>query len=361
MKTSGRGEFHLRRPYSLAYVGAKDEFADSLSAVCRAQGAQIVFAEDAAAYRELQKTGAFDGIVLDLRKAPPGAADLARWLAISAHEPAVIAVLSDGVESVCSELLQSGAADCVREPLDVEVAAHRIFRALELGEWARAEEAIRHARNLDAPLSAGVFVSSAMRQLRERALAVAQRDFRMVLVCGERGTGASEICRLIHALSTRYESPLIVFECRHPDPLRVYGELFGFERGVMPGENQARRGLLERASGWTLLLEEVMALPLMAQEALAGVSERGLLRGLGGAGELATGVRILATSWRGVEALLSQGRVHPRLGALLLGEKFEIPPLRERSEDIRVLAEHACALACRRYGVHTELSPSAHQ
>ncbi len=361
MSTSGWKPFHLRRPYLLAYIGARDSFVESLAALARARGVQVAFAADAASFGELQRASAFDGVVLDLRTTPAGTLDLVRRLAISAHEPAVVAVLSGGAPALCAELLQCGAADCVHEPLDGEVAAHRIFRALELREAARAEEAARHAKSLDAPLSAGVFVSSAMRQLRERALAVAQRDCRAVLVRGDLGTGVSEMCRFIHALSPRYEGPLIAFDCRHPDPLQVYGELFGFERGVMPGESHARRGLLERASAWTLLLDEVTALPLTAQEALVGVFERGVLRRLGGSEEIATGVRTLAASWKNVEGLLSQGRVHPQLGEVLLREKFEIPPLRERPEDIRALAEHACALACRRYGARTELSPAAHQ
>jgi DNA-binding NtrC family response regulator len=160
-----------------------------------------------------------------------------------------------------------------------------------------------------------------------------------LLVEGETGTGKEVVARLTHALGPRRHAPLVVFDCGAVSPHLIAAELFGVERGAFTDAVETRAGLFERAEGGTLFLDEIGELPLELQPALLRALEARRTRRIGGAEELSHDVRIIAATNRNLAEEVRAGRFRADLYYRLAVTSLRLPPLRERREDIPVLAQ----------------------
>ena len=282
---------------------------------------------------------AFDVVLTDLRL--PGADGVAVLRAARERAPNTCVVVMTAYGSVESavEAMKSGAFDFVQKPLELEQIELRVARAVEhrrlLGEVSelRAERVVREAGE------AIVGDSPALRAAMDLARRVAPTRS-TVLITGETGTGKELIAGLIHGASPRAAAPFVKVNCAPLPETLLESELFGHERGACTGAERERVGRFEQASGGTLLLDEVGDMSPATQAKLLRVLQDQEFQRLGGTRTLRTDARIVAATNQDLEEKLRDGRFRDDLFFRLNVIRIELPPLRERPEDLIALAHH---------------------
>lgn len=193
-----------------------------------------------------------------------------------------------------------------------------------------------------ARMPEGLGTSEAFLAFQER-LSRAARVNRSVLLIGERGTGKELAASRLHYLSARWRQPLITLNCAALAPTLIAPELFGYEAGAFTGAEQRRLGRFEAAHQSTLFLDEIGNIPMEAQEKILRVIEYGTFERVGSTESITVDVRILAATNANLPAFAAEGRFKPDLLDRLSFEVLFLPPLRERQEDIQLLANHFAA------------------
>jgi DNA-binding NtrC family response regulator len=200
--------------------------------------------------------------------------------------------------------------------------------------------------------------SESMQRLYNQALRVAPTSATVFLV-GESGTGKELTAELIHGLSDRSGRPFVPLNCGALSPGLIESELFGHERGSFTGADRRRPGLFEVADGGTLFLDEITEMPLDLQVKLLRVLESGQVRRVGGERAIDVDVRVIAATNRDPEQAASEGSLREDLLYRLLVFPIELPPLRDRREDIVQIAGHYLDLFNRQDDLHKELTDGA--
>jgi DNA-binding NtrC family response regulator len=180
--------------------------------------------------------------------------------------------------------------------------------------------------------------SPGVRKVRELIGRVAPTDS-TVLICGESGCGKELVAESVHAMSPRAGKPFVAINCAAIPATLIEAELFGHERGSFTGAMRTREGVFERANGGTLLLDEITEMPLDLQSRLLRVLETKRLNRVGGSADLPVDVRVIASTNRLPAQAFEEGRLREDIYYRLAVVTIELPPLRERGEDILVLAE----------------------
>ena len=197
--------------------------------------------------------------------------------------------------------------------------------------------------------------SPAMQRVRDLIGRVAPTDS-TVLICGESGCGKELVAESIHAMSPRAGKPFVAINCAAIPATLIEAELFGHERGSFTGAMRTREGVFERASGGTLLLDEITEMPLDLQSRLLRVLETKRLNRVGGSSDLEVDVRVLASTNRSPAQAFEEGRLREDIYYRLAVVTVQLPPLRERGDDVLVLAEFFIAELNLRHGTRKRLS-----
>jgi DNA-binding NtrC family response regulator len=197
--------------------------------------------------------------------------------------------------------------------------------------------------------------SPGMRKVRELIGRVAPTDS-TVLICGESGCGKELVAESVHAMSPRAGNPFVAINCAAIPATLIEAELFGHERGSFTGALRTREGVFERANGGTLLLDEITEMPLDLQSRLLRVLETKRLNRVGGSADLPVDVRVIASTNRSPAQAFEQGRLREDIYYRLAVVTVELPALRERGEDILVLAEFFLGELNLRHGTRKRLS-----
>jgi two-component system response regulator HydG len=258
-----------------------------------------------------------------------------------------ILMTAHGSERHAVEAMKHGAFDYFRKPFDNDELIAAVRRALEAVQLRGENERLHGELNLSKSL---LFASAPMARLAELVRRVAARDVN-VLVTGESGTGKERVAEAIVAASRRATKPFVRFNCAALATSLAEAELFGHAKGAFTGAHRARPGLFREADGGTLLLDEVGELDPSAQAKLLRVLQNGQLRPLGEEREVTVDVRIVAATHRKLEQLVSEGKFREDLWYRLRVVELRVPPLRERPEDIPVLARAFLRRAAERFGV----------
>jgi two-component system, NtrC family, response regulator AtoC len=313
---------------------------DSVAAYISAEGIETATAADGAAARALLESEAFDGLVLDLRMPRMDGLAVLAWLQQSGPRVPVIVVSAYGEVQDAVQAMKLGARDYLVKPFDPEELMLRLRRLLAEQALVSQAEAGRRAAAAGAagaPLAPWVGAGEKMTAVRRLVEKVAPTPS-TVLVTGESGTGKEVIARLIHSLSANPEGPFAAINIGGiPDTL-LESELFGFEKGAFTGAVERKRGLMELASGGTLFLDEIGDMPPPLQVKLLRVLQERRIQRLGGTQPIPLNARIIAATNRSLEAAIREGRFREDLYYRLNVIRIELPPLRERREDIPAFA-----------------------
>ena len=252
---------------------------------------------------------------------------------------AVIAYSWDGRGPKAQEAFRAGAFDILEQPLDIQqlkFALDRACRKMELSrELAEAQRLLSTTR-IDGLLGS----SKAIEQVDAIARKVAEVQTTTVLITGESGTGKGLVAQAIHKLSSRSAKPFVAFSvCSFPDSL-IEDELFGHERGAFTGAAQTRRGRFEEANSGTIFIDEIGDLALPLQTKLLRVLQERTVERLGSNVSRPVDVRVICATNRNLEKMVKEGTFREDLYFRISVVKISMPALRERKEDIPVLAEH---------------------
>jgi len=298
-----------------------------------------------------------DLVLLDLRLGDEDGIAILREL--HASDPGLPVVLMTAYGSVDTAVaaMKAGARDYVQKPIDLEELALILERALE---ESRAQACLQH---IQAGPASGqgdggrlLGASAAMRPVHDFVARLASfgslraGDYPTALLLGETGTGKSLLARALHRASPLARRPFVVLDCTALPRDLVEAELFGFERGAFTDARAAKPGLVEVAAGGTIFLDEIGELGPDAQAKLLRVIEDKTVRRLGGLHDVAVDVRIIAATNRDPAAEVAAGRLRKDLYYRLDVLSVTLPPLRERGEDVLLLARHFLETCARKYG-----------
>ena len=314
------------------------------------------------AFQALERLEAqsWDVVVTDLRMPMMDGVALLREIKKKYPSTDVILMTAYGTVETAVAAMQEGAADYLEKPFPVHELDLRLKKLWELREAHAEVNALKAI--LDEEQSCfGLVVgrSPVMRSACDSIGIFAKHDA-PVLITGETGTGKELVARALHREGPRARGPFIPVACGTIPRELAESELFGHEKGSFTGATQRRRGSFERADTGTLLLDDVDDLPLEIQVKLLRVLQEGTFRRVGGSEEITVDVRVVATSKLPLDAAAKSGRFRDDLFYRLRGLEIHLPPLRERGDDVLLLAEHFLRiLAAREAGPVKTLSLEA--
>jgi two-component system nitrogen regulation response regulator NtrX len=259
----------------------------------------------------------------------------------------VVMISGHGTIETAVQAIQQGAYDFIEKPFKSDRLMLIVSRALEAARLKRENSELKLRAGPETEL---IGVSVAITQLRSAIEKVAPTGSR-VLISGPAGAGKEVAARMIHARSRRADAPFVALNCATLNPARFEEELFGVESGPDPIAQPRRTGVLERAHGGTLLLDEVADMPLETQgKIVRALQEQGFER-IGGATRVKVDVRVIATTNRDLGAEIQNGRFREDLFYRLAVVPLRMPALRERREDVPALARHFIARSAENAGM----------
>jgi DNA-binding NtrC family response regulator len=278
---------------------------------------------------------AYDVVLTDLRMPPgPDGIELIRRARERDVDAPFLVLTGHATVESAVDAMREGAFDYLRKTASGDELRAAVTRALTHGRMAREVRRLRgevaQARGVaDRPVGS----SSRMREAIALAERIAPSDA-SVLILGESGTGKELLARMVHRASNRREGPFVAFDCSALAPSLVESELFGHEKGAFTGAQKARRGLFREAQGGTLFLDEIGDVAPEVQNKLLRVIQEREVKPVGGDAFVKIDVRLLAATNKDLKAMIRDGRFREDLYYRLAVVPLELPPLRERKEDI---------------------------
>jgi DNA-binding NtrC family response regulator len=287
--------------------------------------------------------GSFDLVIADLRLPGVPGTDV---IAKCAGAPVLIMTSYGSVKSAV-ESMKLGAADYITKPFDHDELILIVDRLLSQSRLLRQARALKSDLERAYPVAGMVGECAAMQEVFARVRKAAPTDT-TVLIQGESGTGKELVARALHELSLRRDAPIIAVNCAAiPDTL-IESELFGHEKGAFTGAVATHRGLVEVADGGTLFLDEIGELPAAAQARLLRVLQEGEIRRVGSPHARKVNIRLIAATHRNLQQRVSEDQFRADLYFRLRVMEINLPPLRERGEDVVTLAQFLLDKACQR-------------
>ncbi len=249
------------------------------------------------------------------------------------HVP-VVMISGHGTIEMAVGAIQQGAYDFIEKPFQSDRLLLSVRHALEAAALARENAELRLRAGPEATLTGEFGLIAQLRSQVERVAPTGSR----VLISGPAGSGKEVVARMIHARSRRSGGPFVVMNCATLNPSRFEEELFGLEAGADPVAHPRRAGVLERAHGGTLLLDEVSDMPMETQGKIVRALQDQTFERLGGSSRVKVDVRVLSTTNRDLQAEIASGRFREDLYYRLAVVPVKVPALRERREDVPTLA-----------------------
>src|SRR6185437_12479942 len=283
----------------------------------------------------------FDLCLTDMRLPDGDGLDLVGWIQENHPNLPVAVITAHGNVESAVRALKLGAFDFVSKPLDLSVLRKLVGSAIRLGSRGDPNATVvGHGPRL-------IGHSGVMQQMRDMIARVA-RSQAPVHIYGESGTGKELVARLIHESGARSDGPFVAVNCGAIPTELMESELFGHKRGSFTGAVADKKGLVQSAEGGTLFLDEVADLPLHMQVKLLRVVQEKTVRPIGESREETVDVRILSATHKNLSDLVAEGRFREDLFYRINVIEMRVPSLRERPEDIPVLADAILARLCRR-------------
>jgi two-component system response regulator AtoC len=300
-----------------------------------------------------------DLVLTDLRLRGEDGMALIEMVLQRPRAPVCMLMTAYGSIATAVEALKRGAYDFVTKPVNIDELGLKIARAIKGRQTEHENLQLRQQVDKRFGLENLIGESSAMHEIFDTIRQVAPSRA-TVLLTGESGTGKELIAHAIHNLSSRNKTRFIAFNCAAFSPQLIESELFGHERGAFTGAIERRVGRFEQAAGGTLFLDEIGEIDSNIQVKLLRALDPGLFERVGGNQSIQADVRLIAATNRDLAALVREGKFREDLYYRLAVVQIRVPPLRERKEDIPLLANTFLKEICERDGkAFRPLSPDA--
>ena len=312
---------------------------ESLAQLLGEEGYQVVQAADGKAGYDAVLAEPFDLVLTDIRMPVMDGLTLLKTLQQVIPQTPVIVITAFGTVESAVNAMRMGAADYLLKPVQFEDVLIRVKRALEVGEMRRnrsilteqlASQSTFHDLVGESPAMAGLFA------LVKKLSGVSSS----VLIVGESGTGKELFARAIHYNGITRDKPFIAVNCGAIPENLIESELFGHRKGSFTGAVKDRIGYFEAANGGTLFLDEISTLPIQVQSSLLRVLEERVVVPVGDTRPRPVEVRIIAASNQNLQTLCREGKFREDLLYRLDVVRLLLPPLRQRRQDIPLLAQH---------------------
>ena len=314
----------------------------------RADHYLTTFADSTKALESIRRTN-YDLIITDLKMPRMDGLALIRAVREAKCDTPIIVMTAYGTVGTAVEAMKLGAFDFVQKPFEADSLALQVDRALRHQRLCIENEALRTSLNdlrRDRRMIGG---GEAMKQVEVKIAQYAASDA-SVLISGESGTGKELAAAAIHAASSRREKPMLCLNCAALSGNLLESELFGHERGAFTGADRLRKGRFELAHGGTLLLDEISEMAVPLQVKLLRVLQEGEFERVGSSTTLRADVRIIATTNRNLEEWAAKKRFRADLYYRLNVLPLNLPPLRERSEDMPAMMAYFLEMFAKRVG-----------
>jgi two-component system response regulator AtoC len=332
-------------------------FRASLALLARSAGYQVREAGDLASAREVLQEGSIDLVVLDLDLPDGNGLDLKLNASIDPDTPFIV-VSGDVRERAKATALLRGAADFLCKPLEA-TRFEAVLHAARAGRPLRAQLADLRASLREAGRFGHLVGRSAPMQRVYDLIARVSTTAVPVLVLGESGSGKELVAHTIHDMSPRQAAPFVAVNCGAIPETLIESKLFGHEKGAFTGAETRQLGVFEQADNGTLFLDEIGEMPPELQVRLLRVLETSTFERIGGRESILVDVRIVAATNREPREAIAAGRLREDLFHRLNVFPVRIPPLRERTEDIELLARHFLDGMNAAEGTRKRLGPDA--
>src|SRR5918992_2622998 len=331
---------------SILIVDDEPGVRSALTGVLKDEGYDVEAVDSGEACLERLGRQTYDLVVLDIwLPGMDGLATLSRMRERQVETQVVIISGHGNIESAV-RAIKMGAFDFVEKPLSLEKTVLVVRNALRQRRLEAENQALRARVDAQHTL---IGESYAIEQLREQIAMAAPTNGR-VLIIGENGTGKELVARNIHGLSRRRSAPFVEVNCAAIPEELIESELFGHVRGAFTGAVADRRGKFEAAHGGTIFLDEIGDMSLKTQAKVLRVLQEQVMEAVGGSTRIKVDARVLAATNKDLTAEIRAGRFREDLYFRLNVVPIFVPPLRDRQEDIPLLAEHFMAVLAREYG-----------
>jgi two-component system response regulator PilR (NtrC family) len=316
-------------PPCILIVDDEPDLREVLELALLRMGLTTVTAEDVATARAKLASRRFDLVLTDMRLPDGDGLEVVRYVAQANPATPVAVITAYGSTENAIAALKAGAFDYLMKPVKLEVLRTLVKTALKVPEEPRASREMPQLIGESAP----------MQQIRAKIEKLA-RSQAPVFISGESGTGKEVAARLIHALGPRAGKPFVAVNCGAIPENLMESEFFGYRKGAFTGADADREGFFQAAGGGTLFLDEVAELPMPMQVKLLRAIQERRVRRVGGVEEEAVDVRLISASHQDLARAIEAGRFRHDLYYRLNVIELRMPALRERQEDIPLLARH---------------------
>lgn len=303
------------------------------------QGYECSIATSGVAGSRLLDQDEFDVVLTDLRMAEVDGMEILRKARLSQPDAEVLVVTGHGDVKTAVEAIKQGASNYLTKPLDMAELRVLVEKAAQKRRLARTNRDLQRQINEKFGFEGVVGSSPRMHEVIARLQSIAPTSA-TVLIHGETGTGKELVAKAIHTNSPRKNKPFVAMNCTALNENLLDDELFGHEAGAFTGAERVRKGRFEHANGGTLFLDEVGDMPMNLQAKLLRVLENNEVFRIGSNEPLKVNVRVVSATHRDLEAAVADGTFRQDLYFRLNRLKVKLPPLRQRREDIPLLAAH---------------------
>jgi two-component system, NtrC family, response regulator HydG len=300
---------------------------------------EVVLFSDALAARSYFETNDLDVVLLDIRMPGMDGLTLLDEVRRLHPEAEAIVITGHGTIQTAVQAVRAGAYDFLCKPIeDLDAAVRRIDSAVERRRLRQLNASLRSRLAALSPSTTMIGESRGLRRVRELIAQIAD-SVAPVLICGESGTGKELAARALHSQSSRRDAPFVAVNCAAMSETLIDSELFGHERGAFTGAVASHKGLFEAADSGVLFLDEIGDVPLQTQVRLLRVLQEGEVRPVGAVKSRKVDVRVIAATNVDLERAMREGRFREDLYYRICTFRMELPPLRERREDIPLVAQ----------------------
>jgi DNA-binding NtrC family response regulator len=324
---------------NILLVDDEKSITDSLNLILTEAGFQVLTAHSFGESLNIINKTPLDLVITDFCLPDATGIDVITHIKKKTPETEVILMTGHGSLDITIEAIKRGAYYYLEKPYAIDRLRALVARALEFAALRHENQTLKRTLSADSGTFGMIGCDAKLHQIIETIQTAARSDA-SVLIEGESGTGKELIAAAFHAQSQRAAGPFIRINCAAIPHELIESELFGYQKGAFTGADRDKRGLMEAAGGGTLLLDEIAEMPVHLQTKLLRVLQERKLRRLGDEREIDVNFRLVSATNRNTAALLEKGVLREDLYFRISTIRIRVPPLRERLDDVPLLARH---------------------